>query len=258
MKLIVLGIYAPYPPVGCATSGYILSCGESLGSPKTEGFRGDTNILLDCGSGVIARAQEFMHIDDLSAVVLSHLHGDHMADMMELRYMQGYRKRFGLGAKESMTIYAPGEPEMEYEYLRSVKFFDVRPVSHGMKARAGKVNLQFFKMEHPYPVFGVRAEYKGKVFAYSGDTVMNENITPMIKDADVFLCDSSFLEADKVPESTHLSAAEAARLSRDNGVKQLILTHRLTHYGDYSRHLAEAQAIFKNSALAEEREVYEF
>lgn len=245
MKLTVLGIYAPYPPAGGATSGYILSGGK-------------TNILLDCGSGAISRLQEFMEIDDIEAVFLSHLHGDHAADMAVLRYMYGYRKNFGIGTKERVTIYAPSEPEREYAYLKSVRFFNVKVISHGMEARVGETALKFFKMEHPYPGFGVRVECEGKVFAYSGDTVMNENIAPMIKDADLFLCDSSFLEADKQPGSTHLSAAEAARLCRETRVKRLLLTHRLAHYGDYTRHLAEARAIFSNAATAEERQVYEF
>lgn len=245
MKLTVLGLYAPYPPAGSATSGYLLS-------------GGGTNIMLDCGSGTVSRLQKFLSIDDIDAVALSHLHGDHMADMMILRYTHGYRRHFGMGEKEGVTVFAPDKPELEYQYLRSVRFFDVRPVSHGMEANVGAMSLKFFKMEHPYPCFGVRVECEGKAFAFSGDTVMNENIAPMIKDADLFLCDSSFLEADRREESSHMSAAQAARLSVENGVKRLILTHRLTHYENAARHLDEAKAIFNNSQLAEEMQTYEF
>ncbi len=46
-----------------------------------------------------------------------------------------------------------------------------------------------------------------------------------------------------------------SRLCRAGGVKRLILTHRLTHYADYSRHLAEARDIFKNAVMAEERRI---
>ncbi len=84
MKLTVLGNYAPYAPEGCATSGYLL---ESAGG----------KLLLDCGSGVLARLQRFTSPDEIGAVVLTHLHGDHIADMTLLRYALPYRKQFGIG-----------------------------------------------------------------------------------------------------------------------------------------------------------------
>ena len=214
--------------------------------------------MLDCGSGTVSRLNKFVSIDDIDAVALSHLHGDHMADIMVLRYMHGYRRHFGMGDKEGVTVFSPEEPGLEFEYIRSVRFFDVRPVSHAMKAIVGSMSLEFYRMEHPYPSFGVRVECEGKAFAYSGDTVMNENIAPMIKDADLFLCDSSFLEADRTDESSHLSAAQAAALSKENGVKRLLLTHRLAHYDSAARHLDEAKAIFEDAELTEEMRTYEF
>lgn len=241
MRLTALGIYAPYPPAGGATSGYLLS-------------GGGTNMLLDCGSGIVSRLQSFVSLDDIDAVILSHLHGDHIADIGVLRYMPGYRRRFEGGQKEKLIVYAPDTPKEEYGLLRSIRFFDVRPVKHGMTATTGCMHMRFFSMEHPYPCFGVRIECEGKVFAFSGDTVMNANIAPMIKDADLLLCDSSFLSVDRTAESTHLSAAEAAALSRAGGVKRLILTH----YAGADAHLAEAKAIFGSCELAREMETYEF
>ena len=51
-------------------------------------------LLVDCGSGVISRLLSFLPIEDISAAVLSHLHGAHIADIEILRYMLRYRKRF--------------------------------------------------------------------------------------------------------------------------------------------------------------------
>ena len=45
MKLTVLGKYGPYPPVGGATSGYLLQSKNQ-------------NVLLDLGAGTLARLQE--------------------------------------------------------------------------------------------------------------------------------------------------------------------------------------------------------
>ena len=69
MQLIVLGTDGPYPGASKACSGYLLSYGN-------------TKILLDCGSGVLARLQCHQDLNQLSAVVLSHLHYDHISDHM--------------------------------------------------------------------------------------------------------------------------------------------------------------------------------
>jgi ribonuclease BN (tRNA processing enzyme) len=244
MKLTVLGMYAPYAPAGHATSGYLLEgAGEKL--------------LLDCGSGVLERLQRFASIDDISAVVLTHLHGDHIADMTLLRYALPYRKRFGIGTRERVTVFAPPAPEAEYALLYVMKPFDMCPVAHGFKAQVGEMALEFFELSHPYPIYGVRVACEGKVFAYTGDTVMCPNAAALARGADLLLCDASFLEADRTEASTHMSAAQAAQIARDNGVKKLIITHRLAHYPE-GLHLAEAKAVFRNTRRAYELRSYTF
>ena len=236
MKLTVLGMYAPYAPAGHATSGYLL---EAAGQ----------RLLLDCGSGVLARLQRVAAPEAVDAVVLSHLHGDHIADMTLLRYALPYRKLFGLGGRDRMPVFAPSEPEAEYEMLRAMRPFDITPMVHEMTAQLGDVALEFVELSHAYPVFGVRVRAEGKVFAYTGDTVMCDNACALAHDADLLLCDASFLETDRT--------AQAAALARDNGVKQLVITHRLAHYR-CAPHLAEAKAIFRRTRAAREMRRFVF
>ncbi len=238
MKLTVLGKYGPYPPAGGATSGYLLQ-------------GGGTNVLLDCGSGILSRLQQFTSIDDVEAVVLSHLHDDHTADMRILRYMIPFRNKFSAGIKTKIKVFAPPMPEAEYAFLCAMEPFEVHPVHHGMEAEIGTMRFRFHAGIHPYPSFGIRVECENKVFAYSGDTNRSENIPPMIQGADAFLCDAAFLHEDKEPGSVHLSAREAALYAKENNVGRLILTHPLAHY-DAGKHLAEAVAIFPNTQTAEE------
>ena len=73
MKLTVLGCNGPYPAPGGACSGYLLQ-------------EGDTGVLRDCGAGVLAQLEKHMPPQNLTAIVLSHLHYDHMSDMLPLIY----------------------------------------------------------------------------------------------------------------------------------------------------------------------------
>ena len=68
MELTVLGRCGPFPAPGEACSGYLLKCGGK-------------NIMLDFGSGVFSRLYGLLPQLEVDAVVLSHLHSDHMADM---------------------------------------------------------------------------------------------------------------------------------------------------------------------------------
>jgi ribonuclease BN (tRNA processing enzyme) len=243
MQLTVLGLCGGYPCPGGATSGYLLQ------SEKT-------TLLLECGSGVLANLQKIISIDDVDAVFLSHLHGDHIADMQVLRYMIPMRKQAGVGTRERINVYCPPLPEQEYKLLRAGRPFDIIPVTEGMRTTIGDARITFMATVHPYPGFGIRVEANGKIFAFSGDTVLGPHLAPLAQDADVFLCDSATFHPDKTPQSVHMSAREAAETAARHGVKRLILTHFVPH-GDRQAALSEALEVFPASELAEEMKTFE-
>ena len=72
MKMTILGCYGPYPAAGGACSGYLVQ-------------EAGCTILLDCGNGVLSRMQEHIDFLQLDAALISHLHADHLSDLMILR-----------------------------------------------------------------------------------------------------------------------------------------------------------------------------
>ena len=81
MKLTVLGKYGPYAPPGGATSGYLMENGGEY-------------VLLDMGSGVLARLQEFIQPSQLKGIIVSHVHYDHINDLFLYKYMlEGLNKQ---------------------------------------------------------------------------------------------------------------------------------------------------------------------
>lgn len=73
MKIRVIGRWGAYPKRGEATAGFLLEIGNH-------------KILLDCGSGVLSALQNFIELNELTTVFLSHNHFDHMADLGCLQY----------------------------------------------------------------------------------------------------------------------------------------------------------------------------
>src|SRR3954452_10588008 len=69
MELKVLGKSPAWQDAGGACSGYLV---DSDG----------TRLLLDCGSGVFGKLRSVLDYADVDAVVLSHLHADHILDLI--------------------------------------------------------------------------------------------------------------------------------------------------------------------------------
>ncbi len=99
-----------------------------------------------------------------------------------------------------------------------------------------------------------------KSYAFCSDTLYDESIIPIIKNADVLYHESTFLEteADKAEKTMHSTAKEAATIALKANVKQLILGHYSTRYSDIEHFKNEAEVIFSNTLLADDGKVFDF
>lgn len=95
-------------------------------------------------------------------------------------------------------------------------------------------------------------------FAYASDTRPNPDLLPYIRGVDILFHEATFLHelVDQADLSGHSTARQAAEIAREAQVKQLIIGHFSPRYGDLRPLLAEAQAIFPNTALAKEGKVF--
>ena len=110
----------------------------------------------------------------------------------------------------------------------------------------------------------VGPERPGRKLCICGDTAWAAAAVELAAGADVLVHEATFLteQADKAVVSGHSTAAGAARIARDAGVRTLILTHISPRYeSDGSSRLAEllaeAQAVFPNTLLAHDFWEYE-
>jgi len=205
MFLTVLGQYGPYPPAGGACSGYLLSSDS-----------GKTNLLLDCGCGILPRMQKANALDGLTGVVLTHLHYDHMSDMLPMQYYLQFNPR-----QQGLVVYAPQSPAA-VRALLDVPAFDVLSPRDDT---IGEMRLRFIPATHPVEAVSVCVECDGTKFVYTGDTNENNLISLFSAGADVLLADAGLMEADWSETAPHLSAKRAGKLAKEAGVKRLYLTH---------------------------------
>jgi ribonuclease Z len=89
----------------------------------------------------------------------------------------------------------------------------------------------------------------GQVFAFVMDTRPCAGATELARGADLLVMEATYTAADQALASDHghSSAADAARVAKEAGVRQLALTHFSQRYESADQHLADAQAIFPAS-----------
>lgn len=243
MKLTILGNNGPVPAAGGACSGYLIQ-------------EGDSKILIDCGNGVLANLLKYTGYDELDAIILTHLHSDHISDMMVLRY--GIQIRMNRGTMEKpVKVYAPDEPVDEYGRLVNEKVFDVSAIDENLILKFGNLKFSFKEMRHPVKCFGVSVENAERKFVFSGDTSWNEDIISFANGADLLMLDAGLLARDKKSDNVpHLTAGECGIIAREAGAGKLLLTHFWPDY-DINELLSEARENFEDADTAILLKTYE-
>lgn len=231
MQLTILGMNGPFPAPGGATSGYCLTAGQTI-------------LGIDLGSGTLSRLTALTPPEELTALLLSHWHYDHCADVLPLIY------RLEACAKQPLHIYAPmDETSLVRKAIlacKAVVLHDLRP---GDTFTVGEVSVQTFAARHPVPALMYRITHGQTVFCYTGDTNTVECLTEFAAHADFLLADGIFTKSTWAEQKPHLSAAHVAQLAADASVRRFVITH-LNPSIDPATLLREARAIRTDATLA--------
>ena len=91
-------------------------------------------------------------------------------------------------------------------------------------------------------------------YAYGSDTVFSPEIVEQLSGVDLLFHEATFAESElaRAKETYHTTAAQAARIALEAGVRQLVIGHFSARYEDESILLKEASAVFPNTILAKE------
>ncbi len=242
MKLTVLGKYGPWPKAGSACSGYLLEAGGK-------------RLLLDCGCGILGKLQQHCAIPELDGVVLSHLHSDHMGDMMVLRYAMPYFLGKGL-MKGPLPVLLPEGPQAVADTILNEPGFAAQVVRSGDRLNFLGLDLSFFATRHPVPCNAVKVCHDGKMLVFSGDLNTTPGFAGFAAGADLLLIDGCFPHAEWAEEKPHLSARLAAQVGADAGAKRVVITH-FRPEDDEALLLAEARQACSWAETAQEGVCYE-
>ncbi|MEV8505102.1 MBL fold metallo-hydrolase [Actinoplanes sp. NPDC051475] len=233
MRLTVLGCAGSFPGPESACSAYLV---------EADGFR----LLIDFGSGSLSALQRYAGIDAVDAILLTHLHCDHMLDACTYVVVRRYAPG---GPMPPLPVYAPlGAAERisaayssENEPVDDVyTFYALQPGTFPI----GPFTVTADRVNHPIETYGVRVEHGGSVLAYSSDTAPCEPLLRLAQGADLFLCEASYLDGVANPPDLHLTGGEAGEAATKADVGRLLLTHLVTAWGSEASTVEAACAAY--------------
>ena len=195
------------------------------------GHSGSAPVLLDCGATSLS-ALKSLGLDpgEISAVFVSHLHGDHFGGLpflildgqfshrtrpLTVAGPPGTRRRLA----DAMECMFPGSSAASRRF--SVEIAELAP---GTTSNVSGVAVRTWEADHPSgaPALLLRLGLAGKTIAYTGDTAWTGALTDAAADADLLIAEAYYRDKN-IPYHLRLADLQA---HRDRlGARRIIITH---------------------------------
>lgn len=252
MKKLLLILLLTFTSIASEISVQVLGSGGPEGGERASSSYlikedGKALILIDFGGGAFLRfGQAGARIEDLRAVLFTHLHIDHVVELPALMKAGYFSER---GCKLEMigpkgNAHFPGFNEFiqlqfgekgSYRYMSDI--LTAHSDSFSLKIYEGAQTLHFkgfditaLEVQHGIvPALAYRIDIKGKSIVFSGDTAAKaETLTKLSKDADILIAHHAIPQMgyDGVTE-LHMKPSRIAEVASQAKVKMLLLSHRM-------------------------------
>jgi ribonuclease BN (tRNA processing enzyme) len=205
---------------------------------EQDGFR----CLVDCGSGVVAAVQNYTELKDIDAVIISHYHPDHVADIGVLQHAA----MVGMQLKEwevPLPIYAHDRDAQGFSALSYKGVTEGRAVQASDTLELGPFRVTFCETDHPVYCLAMRFTNGHKTVVFTADTAWKDELVDFSQNADLLVAESNLYEKYLGIIQGHMSGSQAGQLATLASAKQLLLTH-LPQYGELFEILAEAKKTY--------------
>ena len=243
MRLTTLGGSAAGPNTGQGCSGALVEVGS-------------TRVVLDLGPGTLLELRRHADFRALDAVILSHLHLDHVLDVLALRFALAYNpipppRRIPLwlppGGRDFLRRAAAAFTTTDGIDAFFANVFAVDEYDPDRTLAIGAARVRFAPTVHFAPCWAIRVDpVDGDAgIAYSADTGPTADLVSFLAGAAVLLAEATTPSegADPAVERGHLTPIEAATWATKANVATLVLTHLWEEIG-VERARREAAARF--------------
>lgn len=191
-----------------------------------------TRFLIDCGaSTLIAMRRHGVDPNDIDAILVSHLHGDHFGGIpflvLDSQFVSRRTAELTIAGPpgtteridQAMEVLFPGSSRGDHGFgLEMVEMEPERP------HRVGPADVTPYLVSHPSgaPPFALRIEVAGKVIAYTGDTEWTDSLIDVGRDADLLIAEAYHFDKHV---AYHLDYGTLAEHLDQINPKRLVITH---------------------------------
>ena len=243
-KIIItpLGTISPYPKNNMNCPGFLVEYNNH-------------KILLDCGNGITRLLNMENDLKNLN-VIITHYHKDHFGDIGALQYASFVYHNLGL-LNNKIKIYLPkndfalNKASIISNNESYSEYIDIYP-SYTFSIDDLKVTFEDNK-SHTIESYMVKLQNNDFKIVYTSDigTTNFNKLIEFCKNADLLICESSFLLKHNSNSKTHMTAYGASILANEANAKKLLLTHFWPEE-DKNLYLEEALQNFQNTEVAQE------
>ena len=251
LKVVVCGSRSPLPSPGRAESCVLVEAGNDI-------------YIFDLGNGSVNNLTQYqIPWPNVKAVLITHMHSDHMADLPDAHlqsWIQGRTAPLKVYGPEGINLVTKGFElaySADYQYRSDHHGDDMLPMSIAGFDAIQIIDNQLIPNDTPgleilpfvvdhYPVnsaFGFKISYKGRTVVISGDTIHDGSVQKYSKDVDLLIHSAISIDIvermrgfapipqmDKILfdiQDYHTTIKEAGEISRDANVKHLLIYHSI-------------------------------
>ena len=251
LKVVVCGSRSPLPSPGRAESCVLVEAGDDI-------------YIFDLGNGSVNNLTQYqVPWPNVKAVLITHMHSDHMADLPDAHlqsWIQGRTSPLKVYGPEGINLATKGFElaySADYQYRNEHHGNDMLPMSIAGFNAIQIINNQFIPNDTPgleilpfvvdhYPVnsaFGFKISYKDRTVVISGDTIHDGSVQKYSQDVDLLVHSAISIDIvermrgiapipqmDKILfdiQDYHTSIEEAGEIARDANVEHLLIYHSI-------------------------------
>ena len=251
LKVVICGSRSPLPSPGRAESCVVIEAGDDI-------------YIFDLGNGSVNNLTQYqLPWPNVKAVLVTHMHSDHMADLPDAHlqsWIQGRTAPLKVYGPEGINLVTKGFElaySADYQYRSDHHGDDMLPMSIAGFDAIQIIDNQLIPNDTPgleilpfvvdhYPVnsaFGFKISYKGRTVVISGDTIHDGSVQKYSKDVDLLVHSAISIDIvermrylapipqmDKILldiQDYHTSIEEAGEIARDANVKHLLIYHSI-------------------------------
>ena len=213
MRVTVLGGSGAWPTARQACSGYLA---------ESDGFL----LLIDPGYATLPRLLEHAEASAGDAVLISHGHADHCADLSPLLRARALSD----DPPGALAVHAlPGAVDavLALDAPRMLAgSYVLREFTAPGRSSIGPFEVSSWMLPHFVPNAGLRLSAGAAVLAYTGDTGPSPGIAALARRADLLLAEATYPHEVPVHSAAYLSSAvQAGQHAATAGAGRLVLTH---------------------------------